>query len=425
MKLLFDPVYTNKSIARCATYYALHEMARFAVRRIPDSFAYIVAPSNVEIWDLDDLDPDERIRYVKLPFERDRYKELLYLERGWLEKFAYFGEFFDWDAMVTTRVPSLMQMRLAVERSGHMKKIVAFEPFPIVEFKKTVSLFYVYDDPQLLTLGGYMSSDVAAVNTKHEIDGILSTAKKMLSPAKWLQLKEKLNCKYILPLGVDPAIALKKRVKKDKTPRIVIYPQRLDNTERRPEMVMETLQYAFVGDALRDGTPIEFEVYTNSAAIGGWAEKFEFVRFQQPLREEFYRKLQQSDVFISFAIEEGLPLSLLEALCFGVIGVVKREPWSEDMFGVDYPWLIGNPQEAVAAIRTICDDYQKAYARFRKWLKEDFIPRMEGLNGLAPISPISSSVKYGSCAYTSTPSKLNAGINRSVADKCGTLKSAL
>ena len=45
--------------------------------------------------------------------------------------------------------------------------------------------------------------------------------------------------------------------------------------------------------------------------------------------EEFYERLKAAHVFLSSAIEEGIPLGLVEATCLGVVGVVCRVPWAE------------------------------------------------------------------------------------------------
>jgi hypothetical protein len=54
-----------------------------------------------------------------------------------------------------------------------------------------------------------------------------------------------------------------------------------------------------------------------------------FCTFAQPPREEFYERLKAAHVYLSWAIEEGIPLGLVEATCLGVVGVVCRVPWAE------------------------------------------------------------------------------------------------
>lgn len=147
-------------------------------------------------------------------------------------------------------------------------------------------------------------------------------------------------------------------------PMRVVYPQRLDKTERRPDKAFEVFKYAFITD-----TSIRFEIMTNSAIHEGTLDGVEFVPCRKPKRDEFWSRLKQCHVYVSWALEEGLPLSLTEATMLGVIGVVKREPWSEGMMGKDYPWLVDNTNEAIAAIRSIHEDYGAAYTRWLGWFE--------------------------------------------------------
>lgn len=382
-KLLLDPVFTNKNMSKCATWYALQETARYLMKHFPNMCVYAVVPDEGS-WCVADalFTEEEQKRVIHIPMEqyRDRYKEYYFLKKHWLDCFAYWGDYWDWDICLTVRSVGIPTMRV-MSTKGIRKRIVMFEPLPLVRYKKTVNIFEgdgIGDELHMQTFSGYMNSDLVVVNTQHEIKGIMGEARRFLSPAKINDMKEKVLCEFTAPTGVDLQYPFKKEMRDPNKPLKVLYTQRLDKTERRPDLVFDSFRYAFVTSAGK----ITFQVCTNTA--GGEFDNFQdFMKFKRPAREEFYKELADAHVCCSFALEEGVPLSLFEAACFGVICVAKREPWSIDLYGPDYPWIVNNVEEAVTAIKWIEANYEEAYEKYLEWYESFWLRRIQERGGFA------------------------------------------
>lgn len=378
MKILIDSVFTNKSIKRCSTHYSFQTIAKYLVENIADAVVYYVLPANNgegEHFSIDLAFQHERIVYVYHPCFKDRYKEYYYLKREWIDDFGFWGDAFDWDVMLTVRSTMVPQMRVMSEKGIHRfsRKIIIYDILPMFDFKKTV---HISGDLRMQTVSSYMNADLTVVHTGHELTGVKEACRELLSPASTARLMGKCFAKYIAPV-VDKEYPPTKRdwFINEKQFKLV-YTQRLDATERRPELVFSSLMYAFVTES-----NIKTEIYTNTAV--GLAEGefktpdeglFSRIEMTMPQREKFYENLKKAHCFVSFAIEEGLPLGLFEAICHGVIGVVCRKPWSSDMFGPKYPWLFNSMEECVGMVKWINENREKAYDMFLEWYLGWFRP---------------------------------------------------
>lgn len=373
IKLLLDPIFTNTNMSKCATWYAFKSTTQYLLEQFPNLKVYAIVPPEDEWVARDDLfEETDRVIHIPIPQYRDRYKEYFFLKKEWLDKFAYWGEFWDWDICMTTRSVGVPTMRIMSTKSVQ-KTIITFEPLPLVKYKKTVNIFDRGDALHMQTFSGYLNSDLVVVNTQHEIDGIVREARRFLTVAKLRDLKERLLCKFSAPAGVDLMHPHKKEAWDRSKPFKVLYTQRLDKTERRPDMVFDSFKYAFV----TSGNKFDFEVCTNTSGKEDMIADFEgFMSFGRPSRGDFYKKLATAQVCCSFAVEEGIPLSLFEAASFGVICVVKNEAWSRDMYGPDYPWLVAGIPEAVTAIKWIEKNYDEAYKKYLEWYDNFWLKRV-------------------------------------------------
>jgi len=332
--------------------------------KVPGTFAYYeVPPADDKNWDRDGMPDDPRIKLVEVPFSRDRYKEYFRLREEWCKKFAYWGDIWDWDVCLTTRAIQVPHMKQYSGKAGK-KRFLVLEPLPLVRYKKTVHVWNGWPEGQSVMLGAYLCADEVWVQTQHEVDGIMKEARNYLSPAMIELLQKKLVVSFVMPtLDMDA------RFKRPEPTNVlkVAYTQRLDKTERRPDNVFDVFRYAFTTIP-----NVTFGVMTNSQVDDGML--FPFIRLQTPAREEYWKKLRETQVFMSWSMEEGMPYSMLEATISGVMGVVKSEPWSRDFFGPNYPWLVRNEEEAVTAIKAIAKDYHAAKAKWDEWFKTYFEP---------------------------------------------------
>lgn len=374
IRVLLDCIYTNKSIARCATWYVLRAVGERILNEFPNAVLYIPIPNTTDTaWEVDEVWKDDRVIYFPMTMYRDRYKEYLTLKDKWVENFAFWGNAFDWDVLVTTRAYQVANIR-SLTYKGYQKFISIYEPLPLIKGKKTVTLFHDYRELQLQTLNGYINADRVAIHAGHEVDSIMQEAMALLSPAMCRQLQQKIVQKYMAPSGVDLSFPYSKEKREPGLPLNVVYTQRLDKSERRPDKVFDAFRYAFIVE----GSKYTFGLMTNGTItdIDKDTDKFKkFVEYDQPTREVFYQKLRKAHVCASWAIEEGVPFSLVEAISHGVIPVVKKERWSKALFGDNYPWFVHTTKEAVAMIKYIEENYELVYQEFLHWYENFWMPK--------------------------------------------------
>jgi len=378
-KLLLDPIYTIGDVNKCITYFALDATARYMLDHYEDSYVYVIKPSGEgSPFVLDEKlgrDYPGRVKYIDGYYSKDRFYEFTYQPDWFYDIVSGTGFVWDWDILISTRGPGMHRVRWMNNHGWDVcKKIIVYEPFPVVKVKKAAWV-RLSNRPELEVevLTSYLNTDAVVLNTKFEVQGIMDSARTWLSASACKNLKSRLFSLFTIPKGLDIEYGLKKEVKTNPETLFGIFTQRMDATERQPDKVLDSFFYSFAMDSLGK---VVFRITTNSAL--GWPEtwqkKYNFVSFHTPRREQFYEFLKESHFCISMSIDEGMPTSLLEATCFGVIPVVLRRNWSEEMFGKDYPWLVKNVEEAVVLIKRIKTDYAKEYAKFKVWYASHWLP---------------------------------------------------
>lgn len=384
MKVLFDFVYTSRRMGWCSTHFVFKRTAEFLLQKYPDMQIYYVVPTEGGEIERDDLINHPRCVNVPMPQSMDRRKDYFLLNKEWVSLFSRFGTYWDWDVLVTVRLPLIPTMRHFVDVSNTFRKrFVGFDIYPMFNFKKTN---LVLDDSERAALIGHLATDWSVVESPHELDGVLAYAKADFSFSSQLRLREKMSVKHLRPIknDEDQPFALKDRkvesLKRDGLK--VIYCQRLGATQKRPQLVLDSFFYSFVADS-----GIKFSLFTNSAkgkftpesvkanGVIGDKRVGDFIEAGALPREVFRERLLDSHIAVTFSSDEGMPLSIYESLANGVIVIASREPWSEAILGKNYPFLVSGVPEAVAQVKLIKRDYEKVYAeKFLPWYKDTFIP---------------------------------------------------
>lgn len=381
LKLLIDPVFTSRHVSKCATFYWLRVVAEAWLGAGKNRWVYCAVP-NRKSWPIDDIAVDHK-RWIKVPikYRYDRFREIWLPSDEHARMFnGWTGPFGDWDALMTTRNNGMYWRRIAEPRAPRlMKFMVLAEPFPFLPFKRTFttgpkdSLDWRLNCLQTLT--SYMVFDHVHVNAAFERDETVELAKQYLSPHSVKILAGKFDVTYPKN-SIDPAYAVSEKAQLNfcqSRTMWVIYPQRLDETERRFSIVHKTLGSVY-SMLVGSGMDIKMQICTNSAS--GLPDECQrdssFLLVERPARSDFWKRLIDCHVFLSFSIEEGLPFGLLEAVQLGTIGVVSRARWSEDMFGKNYFGLVTNQAEAYGIIKWIYENKAEAWEKFVKWHRDYF-----------------------------------------------------
>lgn len=73
----------------------------------------------------------------------------------------------------------------------------------------------------------------------------------------------------------------------------------------------------------------------------------------------------------------------MEATTHGLIGIAKRESWSECFFGESYPWLVDKEDQALGLLKAIGRDWKSHYQRWLEWYRSYFHPLMQKSGGMS------------------------------------------
>jgi hypothetical protein len=388
---LVDPVFTTKNIDKCATTWWLRQVAEYWLNQGENRRVYFTVGKNGE-YDTASI-TDKRI--IKIPIDRtvDRYREMwlppdehMLMFNGWT------GLYGDWDILLTTRNNGFYWRRIIGPPFKGSRFLVLAEPFPFLPFKKTFSSgsegSFDYRKDCLHTIGSYLMFDKVHINTEYEKTEIFNTSKSFFVPSEQRILRANMDVTY--PKNVlDENYVFTKEAEKNfvnRNPMMVVYPQRIDESERQFSKVFKSLSMMYA-KLCSSGLNMKMQICTNSRIElpEGMRDDQEFLTVDRPPREEFWRIIKNCSVFLSFAIEEGLPFSLVECVKLGTIGVVNREKWSEDLFGKDYPWLVNNVPEAYAMVKKIYQKPRESWDRFVDWYKNYFKPVILKRGDSAPL----------------------------------------
>ncbi len=387
MKLICDPLYTLSDTRKCIAHFSVNECARSFLKADPEAFVYYIAPTRLN-------DP------LRFTFEKDLEKEFPGRVMYWdgdqhpnnrvfqmITRPEWFGNIvagagfaWDWDVMLSMRNMSMDYVRwLNWQPVQDSKAIVIQDHFPLFHFKHTAASYYrdgKDDLMQLSLLSSYAAADYIRVGAPYEVRSILNTARRFLAPAVCKRLQERVGCGFVIPSGLDLDYPLKKEGRGAGKTQVGIFTQRLGASGRKPEDILNTFFYAFVPK--KPGT-VEFRLSTNSAIDlpEDILDKCSFVTFYKSIREEFYERLREADFCLSFSTTEGLPTSILEAICWGCIPILIRLPWSEDLAGPNYPLLFDSHEQAVALVNRVIEQPVWAFEMYQRWYAEFFRPYLE------------------------------------------------
>lgn len=374
LTLLVDPVYTRQDINKCQTFWWLRKVAEHWLEQGKRRRVYWTVGEG----DYDsDLISDPRWIRVPVPRSADRYFEMWFPPHQLRNNFTIFGPYGDWDLLLTTRNNGIFWRRLEPQTRFN-KYLCLAEPFPMLPFKKTVTVggsttfARAYQLICIQTLSSYAVFDSIHISAKFEQDAVFQLAKDFLSPKIQQGLRKSMVVSHPdLGLPVDYPLTEEARDHfVNGKPVRVIYTHRISETQRRFSKVYETLQKLFARGKIPN---LHLQVCTNSL-VGEDNPDSKWLVIESLPRGMFYDFLKKSHIFISMSVEEDLPTGLVEASVHGVVGVVPREPWALDMFGRDYPWIASSVTEAYGCVRQIHSNRADAWQKWTNWYRDYLIP---------------------------------------------------
>lgn len=367
MKILFDPVYTQRPDV-CSTSYLVWELIDQLCAWRPDVFFYVCYPPHKMDEQAKAFMSKHPDRVTLIPLEQstsDRVSELYMLRNDfrlllnpWSEKT------WDIDVVVSSRIPVLKHMRVHSSRfMGHtmpsQRLYVGLEEMPVLPFRQTVPWSETLYPDQIMSYG---LADAVLVCHQWLIKSLKPVLRDVLSPAWQKRVLSKIH--EVLPVKLGRLV-----------PKTEMYAQgdfnvtfvgRVTGTRNfgdAAELFRKQFSYP-LGPGKQS---MKFLISTNSESIGaGKYGEIDFVDMQMNNREEFYQFLKTAHVAISLTTVEDFSMTTYETLRAGVPIIMYDYPWNE-FLGPDYPFRVNTEIEAYAMVNAFAADYAKQYARFVQW----------------------------------------------------------
>ena len=374
MKVLFDPIYSTQP-HRCSSAVKYRRIATDLLAARDDLFIYWPVPPWMdevsEAW----LPKDPRIKYLDHRVSKDRVREYQLFYRELEDKVSFFGSCWDYDVLVTMRTAQVPTIRASMNsprmrRMPWLKKVVLLEEMAILGFRKTVPLSHA-EAQDALTVLGYLSADVSYITANHVRDGIIQAARKIYSPSKVLDLRQRLRLASPILLDEFSTKGPQHRFRRGEEPFCLGFVGRMSNSMTRLPDVYEVMDKNWImkGDH-------GFKVIISTVSTGVKLPPPDFVVFENNPREKFWARVKEDmHLVISMSIDAEFSLSLIEPVLFGTPLVIAREDWTEGLLGKDYPFFVKGKTQAYGMVRAFHDDYETMYREFLDWREESFRPR--------------------------------------------------
>jgi glycosyltransferase involved in cell wall biosynthesis len=330
-----------------------------------DLWFYVVLPRGLENYDV----------YEKLPHTTvvtENRRRLRYLEEVDMvdldlmyRMFNMRGGIYPIDVFVTekTGIASLLQKVLSDMRYADMKE---YRKIPVVVVDDRVfsrgGTHQLKDSQEFALRAMSYASVPSVVSTMLERDEAIDVSSIYLSESMRLKMKENLRTIYSGVMVKDIEETIKDVKKRDKF--TIFWGGRL-SAQKRPEFLFEEFLKLLEGGRDIDiivTSPhrIPFKYHYLVDEVRKRCKNFNLIF--DATRKEFLKLCASSHVWMSASMFEGFTIGHIEMAMTGTVGIMPRRPWSEELFGKDYPLLYssGSFVEAAALLRWVYENYSEA-----------------------------------------------------------------
>lgn len=376
MKVLFDPIYSAQP-ARCSSAYKFRRIALQLLEARTDLFIYWPIPTWIDEDSRNWLPKSDRIQYVPYPSSKDRVREYQLLYRELENLLAFNGTHWDFDVLITMRtqqVPSMKTLMSSprLKRYPALKKILVLEEMAVFGFRKTVPVTGPLAQ-DLLTAAGYLIADRSYITAAHVRQGAINAARAIYSPSHVKTISERLRLVSPASLKEYETKPPEFRFKRGSQPFCLGFCGRMSNSMTRLPEIYDLMDKHWIlkGDA-------GFKVIISTVTEVIKLPPPEFCVIEHNSREKFWARVKEDmHLVISLSIDAEFALSLVEPLMLGTPLVIAREPWTEGLFGKDYPFFSDNTAQAYGIVKAFHDNYESCYQEFLTWRDASFKPRFE------------------------------------------------
>jgi hypothetical protein len=379
LKILFDPIYSGQ-LTGCSTAFKCKTLVETALHRNKrdDFFFYWMVPPGLSEEEQAWLPQHPNVTYIEFPYLKDRMREYMMFRAELDEVLAFNGTHWDFDVLFTSRT-ALVPLSRAVMSSprqkglGHkLKKITVFEEMIVLDTRPTVAKSDV-PAQELMTLSGYLASDVTYLVTEKEQREIVETARRYLAPSKVIEMISRFQRISQLDTGPARLKEEKFRFRKGERPLCITYSGRMERSGANLADVFEIMDKHWI---LKGDVSIKTLICTVSKAT--MLSPPEHTEIRHASREEFWRAaIEEMDVMLVLHRDAEFSLSMVEPMVFGVPLIVIDQDWSRSVWGSEYPFYAAGFTEAYGLVKAFHDDYEAMYQKFADWLMTHFAKRCE------------------------------------------------
>lgn len=353
------------------------------LEKYPNLYIYWPTPSKIhDPADLLCYPVSDRIKYFQMDYGDDRFREYRRLYYQQEKMIAHYGEFWDWDLLVTNRTPLVPLYRQLVNHHSSTKqywsrKILILEDFPQMNFKSAASV--ANDKSQdSQTILGYYCADKTCISAYWEKELIIASARKYFAGSV---IRHLINT----VLESTPTIVEKTELKSPEFRKARNEPFTIGFAGR----LILGHQFNKIFDLMaknwvyRHTWPVQCVITTQSQGaarvdVPNWIELIKADRdlFWKTMRERVH-------VGVFFSPEEDYSMSLIEPMILGVPYAVYRATWSIASLGPDYPFFFSSQLEAYQIVKDFYDNYDGMYFRYAEWSKAYFEPLLRQRNSVS------------------------------------------
>ena len=378
LKILLDPVYSGL-LPGCSSAFKCRALIETALEKHgrTDWFFYWLVPPNLNEAEKEWLPKHPNVRYIEYPYLKDRMREYSLFRKEMDEILAFNGSFWDFDVLFTSRTSMVPTARAVMssprqKTTGYkLKKVLVFEEMIVLDTRPSVAKSDVLAQ-ELMTLSGYLCSDVTYLVTRKEQDEIVRTARKYLSPSKVIEMIGKFQRISQLDIGLARLKEQKFRFRKGERPMCLTFAGRMEKVSCNLQDVFDIMdkQWIMKGD-------LKFKTLICTISQAFPLTPPAHTEIRQASRAEFYKAAQEEmDLQIILHRDAEFSLSLVEPMVMGVPLVLIDQPWTRSIWGDEYPFYVNGYTEAYAMVLAFYDDYEGMYAKFAEWQQGEFAPRL-------------------------------------------------
>jgi len=366
MRILYIPVFSSSRMVEASpSYNHAPKIIRRIVKKHPDTYFYVLFPKLNEPDDINNFTlrsgknvfeslPNTKVIYMN-SVSHQRTEMFLITREVWELFNEGTGKYYV--DLIWNEKPYLAPLlkrlvsNFTAPQSSDVPIVTTTQLIPVAE--KGGSLVDL-----VATSTGYMVSDVPVFQSPHQRNRAIEASKTVLNLSRIEDLRKRAK---VITQGVDTEELDKVRETATKYPKLTVnYSSKL-YLQKKYEDSFEVMDKAYVS-----GRQIDVQVVTSSSyqkvmgAEGKYSKVYKYFKvYERANRDTFLKASVKSHIFLMMADYEDFPMTVLEQLYLGLVGILPDTEWAHYVIGKDYPFLYKSKKQALEMLCYLIDNYDK------------------------------------------------------------------